>query len=465
VRSHIDSLLPQFGKSWIDLVELLSNGATVSLPPSLAANIIGLSDPDPARRAAARQGIMELLARRRMTWNDLTDLLIGITSAPPSTDDPPRVNPLELVIHLINEYVALQPHETLAVALWILHSHIFGQFMVTPRLVWRSVVANCGKTTLLDVMSKLVAMPEKVDSITTAALFRLIDRSRPTMLIDEADNLMLSLQGNSKLLAVVNSGHRQGGTVTLSERGLPRKFTTFAPLALALPNAAGGLPRTLNSRCITIHLERSTRKLKRFSTIRPDYALDEGYQQILLWRADVKLNDDPLMPEGLNNRIADNWRVLISIADSLGWGEQAREAAVIFARALQDADARILLLTDIRTLFNADGGHDRMTSAAILDALHGLDDADWCEFRGVRGDQAPHKLKASELALMLREFSIRPRTIWPPNRTAQTRSSKGYYRCVFENAWRAYCTDDGTAAHSRKSRGLHLVGDDTGDDT
>src|SRR6516225_1591427 len=81
VRSHIDSLLPQFGKSWIDLVELLSNGATVSLPPSLAANIIGLSDPDPARRAAARQGIMELLARRRMTWNDLTDLLIGITSA------------------------------------------------------------------------------------------------------------------------------------------------------------------------------------------------------------------------------------------------------------------------------------------------------------------------------------------------------------------------------------------------
>jgi hypothetical protein len=52
VRSHIDSLLPQFGKSWIDLVELLSNGATVSLPPpSLAANIIGLSDPDPARRA------------------------------------------------------------------------------------------------------------------------------------------------------------------------------------------------------------------------------------------------------------------------------------------------------------------------------------------------------------------------------------------------------------------------------
>jgi hypothetical protein len=44
--------------------------------------------------------------------------------------------------------------------------------------------------------------------------------------------------------------------------------------------------------------------------------------QVLLWRRDVELKSDPDMP--LRNRMADNWRPLISIADTLGWGEQAR---------------------------------------------------------------------------------------------------------------------------------------------
>jgi len=53
-------------------------------------------------------------------------------------------------------------------------------------------------------------------------------------------------------------------------------------------------------------------------------ALDAAYGQVLLWRRDVELKSDPDMP--LRNRMADNWRPLISIADTLGWGEQARAA-------------------------------------------------------------------------------------------------------------------------------------------
>jgi hypothetical protein len=64
---------------------------------------------------------------------------------------------------------------------------------------------------------------------------------------------------------------------------------------------------------------------------------------------------------------------------------------------------------------------------------------------------------------MLREFKIRPRTIWPPNRTTKTKSAKGYRRAQFEDAWRAYCTDDGTPARSRNRKGLHLVDGDTRD--
>jgi hypothetical protein len=278
-------------------------------------------------------------------------------------------------------------------------------------------------------------------------------------LIDEADNLGLALQVNGRLRAVFNSGHRKGGTLAISERGQPRKFSTFAPLALALPEMRG-LPRTLNSRSITITMARSQHKLSRFDANDPDRALDVAYLQIFLWQREVKLNPDPEMPATLRNRFTDNWRPLLSIADSLDWGTKAREAMMIFAREYQDADAKILLLTDIRKAFTA-CRLDRMSSKTLLDALHEIDDADWKEFRGTAGDQQPHKLKESELASMLRDFFIRPRSIWPLRRTSKDKSAKGYRRSWFEEAWDKYCADDGTTAHPSNIRTMRLAGDGT----
>jgi len=288
------------------------------------------------------------------------------------------------------------------------------------------------------------------------------------LLIDEADNLGLALQPNGRLRAVFNSGHRKGGTVAVMEDGRPRKFSTFAPVALALPDTMFGLPRTLSSRTVTITMERyaGQRKLERFDANDREQArvLDAAYGQILLWRDDLKqqpLNLDPAMPAGLRNRFADNWRPLIAIADSLGWGEKAREAMVIFAHEFQDADVKILALIDTRKVFNAKAV-DRLPTKTLLTALHEMDDADWKEFRGIRGDQQPHKLKDSELASMLRDFKIRPRSIWPLKRTANSKSTKGYRRSWFEPVWAAYCPEDGTTAHASGVRGLRLASDGTG---
>ena len=272
-----------------------------------------------------------------------------------SADDPPREpDLLGLVISMLEQYVVLKPHEYIAVALWSLHTHVYDRFMMTPRLALRSPVADCGKTTLLDVLARLTARADKFDAISTAAIFRLIDATHPTLLIDEADNLGLALQPNGRLRAVFNSGYRNGGTIAIQERGSLRRYSTFAPLALALPDTMLGLPRTLNSRSITIVMQRNAgqRELRRFDVSHPDGALDATYRQILLWRRDVELNSDPEMPAKLRNRMADNWRPLISIADSLGWGEPAREAMGIFAREFHDADVKILLLSDIRNVFD-----------------------------------------------------------------------------------------------------------------
>jgi hypothetical protein len=63
---------------------------------------------------------------------------------------------------------------------------------------------------------------------------------------------------------------------------------------------------------------------------------------------------------------------------------------------------------------------------------------------------------------MLKPFKIGLRTIWPQHRTPESKSSKGYRRAQFEDAWRKYCAEDGTAAHTSNIRSLHSAIDGTG---
>jgi hypothetical protein len=456
-RGKIESLLREFGKTWADLIEMLGGGKAAGIRADLARDIEALGSSDPVARGTARRGISDLLARHRKTWNDLTDVLCATSheawAYDSNAEDPPRVKDLiGLIVYLLREYLEAKEHEYVATALWTLHTHVFNRFMVTPRLATRSPVPGCGKTTLFDILARMVASPRKFDFITTAALYRLIDQVHPTLLLDEVDNLGLALGHNGRLRAVFNAGHRKGGTGTLMECGHLREFSLFAPLALALPDMFGVLPRTLNERSITINLERfaGERVLKRFDRDHPDLALDATYAQILLWSRDVKLDPDPAMP--VRNRWADNWSPLLSIADALGWGTQARDAMTVFMREHHDADVKIVLLSAIRTVFNM-RAVDRLPSKMLLEALYELDEAEWCEFRGVRGNQAPHRLKETELSTMLREFRIEPRTIWPKSRTAASKSARGYQRAWFEKAWRAYCEAD-TTTHPSNVRSL-----------
>ena len=293
VRGAIVRLVQSFGKIWDDLVTLLSGGDTIAIDSRVAADIVTFGDPDLDRRTAARQRVFEFLERHRKNWNDLIDALMGVSPAPwlgPSTAPDPKFDNtllIGLIIHVLHEYVELKTeNEYLAVALWALHTHVYNEFMMTPRLALRSPVAGCGKTQLVDVLMHLAARAEKFDSITTAAICRLIDRRHPTLMIDEADNLGIALQPNGKLRAVFNSGHRHGGKAALMERDGLREFSTFAPLLVALPDASGGLPRTLDTRCITLMMHRSSgvRKLKRMDPRRSDAALIATYEQILQWR-------------------------------------------------------------------------------------------------------------------------------------------------------------------------------------
>jgi Protein of unknown function (DUF3631) len=202
------------------------------------------------------------------------------------------------------------------------------------------------------------------------------------------------------------------------------------------------------SRSIIINMVRhdGAQTLRRFDcNDRED--LDIVYSHAVVWSRDVRLNLDPPMPAELRGRQADNWRPLLAIADACGpaWGGEAREAARAFARGYyDDEDLAVVLLQDIRTIFDA-RGVDRLFSKSIVEALRAMDDAPWSEWRGVHDNQQPRPLSQAQLAAILKRFGIRPRSIWP-SRGEGSRSFKGYYRDMFQAAWRAYCGGEGGRA-------------------
>jgi hypothetical protein len=375
------------------------------------AKLFGMLGSDNVgERENARAIIDEILRKNQKSWNDLTELLQNPSAGADWSDDDDTATPsgemmaganisaLDLVHGLLEELLELREHEYVATALWALHTHVYSQFLITPRLALVSPVRGCGKTNTLELLKLLTARGRKDDGITAAAVFRLVDREHPTLLLDEADNL--GLEANGILRSVINSGHRRGGSLTRVVKDTPRRFSTFSPLAIA---AIGVLPLPIMHRSIVLHMERATRQLRQVNENDP--AINHAYTMIRAWAREAKLQQDPELPSALRNRPADNWRVLIAVADSFGraWGASARKAAVDFSRTYRDEDAAVTLLNDIRTVFD-DLGVDRLASETLVHELVGMDDAGWADSRPAGRSATPPLIarRASAIAGAIR---------------------------------------------------------------
>jgi hypothetical protein len=406
----------------------------------------------PAVRAEAEKQMDAWLRRHGKTRADIQSILAqaarddAAAAPPPPPSDPrdtapaepldPHDTVLSLVCGAFKTYLAVNSHEYVALALWTMHTHVFDCYMVTPRLLLTSPVRGCGKSVGLDVLSRMVARPELTDNITAAAVYDTIDRLLCTLLMDEFDNQELATK--AALRAVLNASYRHGRKIHRGVGKNRRAYRVFAPIAIAV---IGTLSLPLMSRSVVIRMQRNDRwrELRRFD-FNNTGDLDRVYVQIRDWARYVKLDPDPQLPSELVDRLADNWRPLIAIADSFGpeWGRIARLTAVHFAKDWREEDVPVLLLRSIRDVFDA-FGTDRIIGKALLEALHRLEEAGWSEFTGIKGDRPPHKLRNSELRAMLRMFGIESRVVWPARGVSGDRSGRGYYRSDFEAAWRAYC--------------------------
>jgi hypothetical protein len=334
----------------------------------------------------------------------------------------------------VGSYVVMGDAYRDTVALWALFTHAHDAFWISPRLAITSAEKRSGKTTLLDILTFLVPRPYPTANATAPVIFRTIDRHSPTVLMDEADTF---LRSKSDLHGVLNSGHRRGGTFTrlvlVGEEYVPRRFNTWAPVAIA---KIGRLPDTLADRSIDIPLQRrkTNEIVKRFRADRAD-ELGDMARKADRWARDnmeALRRADPEIPDGINDRAADNWTPLLAIADQIGgeWPERARSAMLAITSRSEADDSgslRELALRDIREIFD-EVGLDRIRSAELVERLAGIEGRPWAEWGPTR-----QRISRHGLARLLKPFSIAPSTLRFGNNTA-----KGYQRSQFEEAFARY---------------------------
>jgi len=313
---------------------------------------------------------------------------------------------LDEMVSTFKRFLVLPDHSAGALALWCFHAHAHDAAGISPILAALSPEKRCGKTTLIKVVSVLVPKPMFTINTSPPVLFRVIEMHKPTVLVDEGDTF---LKDNDDLRGILNGGHdRMSAFVwrSVGDDHEPRQFRVWAPKAIAM---IGRLPDTLEDRAIVVPLRRRRggETVERFRADRLGQ-FAPMLSKAARWAADNlrSITDrDPAMPDGLNDRAQDNWRILIAIADQAGghWPETARAAAVALsseaARGDDGISRGVLLLRDIREVM---GDQESMSSTALIEALINMDEAPWREWRGGK------PITTNSVARMLKSYKVGP---------------------------------------------------------
>jgi putative DNA primase/helicase len=347
---------------------------------------------------------------------------------------PDPVNGAELLddlVRTLQRFVSAADGVPEIAALWTLFAHAHDAFQISPILGITSPEKRCGKTTLLLLVSTFVPRPLPVANITPSALFRAVEKYRPTLLIDEADTF---LAGNEELRGILNSGHQRAAAYvirTVGDDHEPCTFCTWAAKAIAL---IGAMPDTLEDRAFDIRMQRRRpgEVMEKLRLDRQD-EFEHLRQRAARWTTDnfdsLRIAD-PEVPSGIaNDRARDNWRVLLTIADAAGgqWPIRAREVALLFASAEPETQStKVLLLHDLKAIFGEKNA-ERLESEEIVRALIEIEGHPWAE--GKNGKP----LSKTGLARMLKPFKIHPDK-WREG----TNTIRGYLLADFEEVFARY---------------------------
>lgn len=346
---------------------------------------------------------------------------------------------LEDAYQLLARYVIADRETLRAAALWAAMTWFTNYASVLPLAVITAPEKGCGKSTLLTALAKLACRPLQASNITPAALFRAVEKWRPTLMIDEADAFA---KDNEELRGVLNAGHTRDTAVVIRVVEVggemePRAFSVWGAKALA---GIGHLPGTIMSRAVVLTMRRKLPDESAESLRHCDRAaFYDVKRRLARWADDVGAEFADMRPtmDGLHNRDADNWEPLLALADIAGghWPQLARQAAVRLTGGEEDAPSlNEELLADIRSVFER-LKVDRIWSEDLLEELCKDDESAWATYN--RGKP----VGARQLSKRLGEFGIKSDDV---RRGSTVR--KGYKLEWFADAFARYLPSGGTVS-------------------
>ena len=355
-------------------------------PESLTDRLATMSELDyqKARAALATAegiGVVALDTIRKEAKKDRA-------KAPPTYDLsslwPDQVDGADLAAGIeatLRRFVVMDAVSYVLITLWIIGTHAYDARSIWPMLLARSPQPGCGKTTLLDVLERIVLNAMAVGNASLATLFRSA-ATGPTQLLDELDRW---IERDPEVAGYLCAGWQSGRPFT---RCHPEtfelvEFPCYCPKALALIGDVRD--EAVRSRCIIVEMRRA------LPGERPErFRSGKGYPELVALRAKAarwtKDNRDSIrafeLPDGdlaeLNGRAADNAEALLSIAESIGseWVQRCRDA-LLTSRVEEPQDMGAMLLADLRDLLAETPDAEAIATDRILDHLHRLDDRPW----------------------------------------------------------------------------------------
>ncbi|RTL84721.1 MAG: DUF3631 domain-containing protein [Hyphomicrobiales bacterium] len=348
------------------------------------------------------------------------------------------VNGAELLSEIkamIERHVICTDSVTTAVALWAAFTWVIDHVNVAPIGVIHAPEKRCGKSVLLELISEFSRRALPASNISSAAMYRVIEEHKPTLLLDEADAFF---RENEDLRGIVNSGHTRKMAFVIrcdGDKNTPKRFSTWGAKCFA---GIGTLAPTIMDRSITFELRRKLTTEKVDSLRHVDPRVFDGIRRKLArlaedYGATVGLAQ-PKMPKGINDRTYLNWEPLVAIADVAGgdWPEMARKALI----AIEGSGAKELshgeeLLLACRDAFEQ-RGTDRLTRDELLDILTSDTEAPWATLNRGR------PMTASQLRQRLKKYGIEPK----PHKFGYE-TKRGFLTKQFAEAWARYL--DGNA--------------------
>jgi putative DNA primase/helicase len=346
------------------------------------------------------------------------------------------LNEIRAIVH---QFVVLPPAAGIAIALWIVHTYVLGAAEHSPILMVVSPEKRCGKTTLLAIIESLTYKVAPITNLTTANFYRSIDDGYVTLSLDEADTY---LKRNMELIGLINKGHTKRNARTMrrdKENGMIGVwYSLWGARVIA---SIGKLWHTIADRSVRIALRRAKRE-EIPDRLRPmhDAQFAVLTRKIVRWTQDTIESlraADPELPEELNTREADNWRILTAIADVAGgeWPMLARQVAVDLRVPESDIESPGMeLLADLREALK-DWKNPYLPTAELLNRLYAYD-VYWLRY------DYGKPLTEKALSTLLGEYEVRPTRRRVQIKGEKNKAPRGYFMAAFQHAFNTYLPPD-----------------------